>query len=67
MPSNRTSNDIDFVPPTQKAKQPPPKPWPLPTFEPLRVEDYDSYDLDLIDPIGQALSITCGRIYCCGG
>ena len=49
MPSNRTSNDIDFapstqyyIPPTRKAKQPPPKLRPLPAFEPLRVEDYDS-------------------------
>jgi hypothetical protein len=49
MPTNRTSNDIGFVPPTQypipptrKAKQPPPKPWPLPAFTPLRAEDYDS-------------------------
>ena len=46
MPSNRTSNNIGFVPPTQycipptqKAKQPPPKPWPLSAFKPLRVED----------------------------
>ena len=47
MPSNRTcNNNIGSVPPTQypipptqKAKQLPPRPWPLPAFEPLRVED----------------------------
>jgi len=30
------------IPLTRKAKQPLPKPWPLPAFEPLRVGDYDS-------------------------
>ena len=46
MPANRTSNDIGFVPltqypvpPTRKAKGRPPKPWPLPAFEPLQIED----------------------------
>ena len=46
MPSNRTSNDIDFVPPaqypvppTRKAKGRLSEPWPLPAFEPLQIED----------------------------
>jgi hypothetical protein len=40
MPSNRTSNDIDLVQPTQYnvlpnrvAKKPPPEPWELPDFD----------------------------------
>ena len=65
MPSNRTSNDIDFVlptqysiPPTRKAKEPPPQPWPLPDFEPLHIEDFDDHgtpnlppNLDIHDPL----------------
>ena len=46
MPSNRTSNDIDLVQPTQYkvlpnrvAKKPPPEPWELPDFEPLYIND----------------------------
>jgi hypothetical protein len=45
MPSNRASNDLDLVQPTQyivppnrTAKKPPPKPWPLPKFEPLHID-----------------------------
>ena len=65
MPSNRTSDDIDFVPPTQylipptrKAKQPPPQPWLLPNFEPLHIANFDDYgtpnlppDLNLHNPL----------------
>jgi hypothetical protein len=64
MLTNRTSDDIDFVPPTQysipptrKAKEPPPQPWPLPSFEPLHIEDFDNHgtpnlppNLDVHDP-----------------
>ena len=48
MPKIRSCNDIDFakkdqyiVPPTRKAKQPPPEPWELPNFEPLEIEDWN--------------------------
>jgi hypothetical protein len=57
MPTNRTSNDIDFVPPTQysipptrKAKEPPPQPWPLPSFEPLRVANFDDHGTPNLPP-----------------
>ena len=64
MPSNRTSNDIDLVQPTQYhvpphriAKKPPPKPWPLPDFVPLDIHDFDDHgtanlppDVDLHNP-----------------
>jgi hypothetical protein len=30
-----------IVPPSKKAKEPAPTPWPLPTFEPLQVDDYN--------------------------
>jgi hypothetical protein len=47
MDSKRHSNDIDLVlpdqyiiPPTRKAKEPAPKPWKLPTFEPLQINDW---------------------------
>ena len=50
MPSNRTSNDIDLVQPTQynaqqnqPAKNPPPEPWPLPDFTPFQVADFDDH------------------------
>lgn len=36
------STDLIPIPPTRKAKKPLPKPRPLPAFEPLRVEGYDS-------------------------
>jgi hypothetical protein len=47
--SNRTSNDIDFVPltqysipPTRKAKEPP-QPLPLPSFEPLYLANFNNH------------------------
>jgi hypothetical protein len=49
IPSNRTYNDIDFVPPTQysipptrKAKEPL-QPWPLPPFKPLYITSFNNY------------------------
>jgi hypothetical protein len=48
MPSKQHSNDEDLVlkdqyivPPTRKAKTAPPKPWPLPDFETLKIDDWD--------------------------
>jgi hypothetical protein len=48
MPKIRSCNDIDLVkkdqyivPPTQKAKNPPPQPWELPDFKPLKIKDWD--------------------------
>ena len=48
MPSNRTRIDADLiqktqynVPPNQIAKKPCPKPWSLPKFEPLHINDWD--------------------------
>ena len=56
MPSNRTSNHIDLVQPTQYnvqpnrcAKKPPPKPWPLPDFTPMTIRFGWSNWLVLID------------------
>ena len=43
MPSNSTSNNIDFVPPTRKAKESSPQPWPLPYFEPLHNANFDDH------------------------
>ena len=50
MVRNYTSNDIDFVQPTQYptsknrvAKRPPPEPEPLPTFEPLPILNESQY------------------------
>ena len=47
---NYKSNDIDFVPYTQhpkyasqKSQNPPPEPWPLPDFEPLFIENENTY------------------------
>jgi hypothetical protein len=47
MPSNRTSNDIDLVQPTQydvqpnqAAKNPPPEPRSLPDFTPFQVRQF---------------------------
>jgi len=65
MPTNRTSNDIGFVPltqysipPTRKAKEAPPQPWPLPYFEPLHIANFDDHstpnllpDLNINDPL----------------
>jgi Transposase IS4 len=57
MPSNRTSNDIDFVQPTQYnvqpnqvAKKPPPEPWELPDFEPLHINDFDNHSTPNLPP-----------------
>ena len=49
MPSNRTYNDIDFVPPTQYSIPPtrkvkePLQPWPLPSYELLYITNFNSY------------------------
>ena len=57
MPSNRTSNDIDLVEPTQynippnrTAKKPPPKPWPLPDFQPLQIHNWDDHGAPNLPP-----------------
>jgi len=50
MVRNRESNDIDFVQPTQYpklprgfARKPPPEPLPLPDFEPLLIDNKNTY------------------------
>ena len=50
MPSNRARIDADLVqktqynvPPNKTAKIPPPKPWPLPNFEPLLIDDWHDH------------------------
>jgi hypothetical protein len=50
MVRNRSSNDKDFVPPTQYPKLPkgkkklrPPDPKPIPPFDPLPIRDYTQY------------------------
>ena len=43
MPSNRTSNDIDFVPPTWKAKESSRSRGRCPTFEPLHIANFDDH------------------------
>ena len=57
MPSNRTSNDIDLIQPTQYkvplnrvAKKPPPKPWELLDFEPLHINDFDDHSTPNLPP-----------------
>jgi hypothetical protein len=57
MPSNRARIDVDLVEPTQynvwlnqTAKKPRPKPWPLPKFEPLHIDDWDNYGLLNLPP-----------------
>ena len=57
MPSNRSKIDIDLVQPTQYnvrpnwiAKKPCPKPWPLPKFEPLYIDDWDDYGSPNLPP-----------------
>ena len=57
MPSKRTSNDIDFVEPTQYniqpnyiAKEPPPKPWPLPNFNSLHINDFHNHGKPNLPP-----------------
>ena len=58
-------NDIDLVkytkyiiPPSKRAKEPAPTPWPLPTFKLLQVNDYNDPrepnippSLNLYDPL----------------
>ena len=40
----KASNNIDLVkksdPRTKTSKKPPPEPWPLPQFTPLRIDNY---------------------------
>ena len=50
MPRNRARIDTDLVqktqynvPPNKTAKTPPPKPWPLPHFKPLHINNQDDY------------------------
>ena len=57
MPSNRTSNDIDLVQPTQYkvppnrvAKKPPPEPWELPDFKPLYINNFDNHSTPNLPP-----------------
>ena len=57
MPTNRTSNDIDFVPPTQysipptrKAKEASPQPGRCPTFEPLHIANFDDHGTPNLPP-----------------
>ena len=64
MPRNRARIDADLVQKTQynvplnkTAKTPPPKPWPLPHFEPLYIDNLDDHgstnlplDVDQHDP-----------------
>ena len=42
MPRNKVSNDLDHVrldpKPSKTPKGPPPTPWPLPTYTPLRIK-----------------------------
>ena len=57
MPSNRARIDADLVKPTQynirpdrKAKDPPPKPWPLPEFKPLHINNFDDHGTPKLPP-----------------
>jgi len=57
MGHKRTSNDVDLVEPNKyivpknkKAKNPPPKPWPLPEFEPLLVKRPYTYGAPNLPP-----------------
>ena len=57
MPSNRAIIDANIVQKTQykvplnkTAKTPPPKPWPLPKFEPLYITNWDDYSLLNLPP-----------------
>ena len=49
MVRNRVSNDLDHVQDqpttTTKAKTAPPKPWPMPTFKPLKIKNGRQYGL----------------------
>ena len=68
MPSNRTSNNIDLVPRLYTIfhqigllKKPPPKPWELPDFEPLHIDDFDDHGTPNLPPTLDR-SILKGRI-----
>ena len=57
MPSNRARIDADLVEPTQynvrpnqTAKKPCPKPWPLPKFKPLHIDDWDDHGSPNLPP-----------------
>jgi len=64
MPRNHARLDADIVqktwynvPPNKTAKTPPPKPWPLPHFKPLYINNWDNHsslnfpsDVNLHDP-----------------
>ena len=57
MPSNHASNDLDLVQPTQylippnrTAKKPPPKPQPLPNFEPLTIDNFNNHSKPNLPP-----------------
>ena len=57
MPSNRARIDADLVEPTQynvrpnqTAKKPRPKPWPLPKFKPLHINNWDDYGSPNLPP-----------------
>ena len=57
MPSNRSKINIDLVQPTQynvrpnqSAKKPCPKPWPLPKFKPLHINDWDDHGSPNLPP-----------------
>ena len=57
MPSNRARIDIDLVQPTQYhvppyrcAKKQYPKPWPLPKFKPLYIDDWDNHNSPKLPP-----------------
>jgi len=50
MPSNHARIDADLVqktqykvPPNKMVKIPSPKPWPLPEFEPIHIDDWDDH------------------------
>jgi hypothetical protein len=57
MPSKRTSNDVGLVESTQynvqtksHRKGTPPKPWPLPNFNPFHIDDFDDYGKPNLPP-----------------
>ena len=57
MPSNRARIDADLVKPTQynvwpdwKAKNPSPKPQPLPEFKPLHINNFDDHGTPKLPP-----------------
>jgi len=57
MPRKRARIDADLVkkdqynvPPTRIAKIPPPKPWPLPKFEPLHINNWDRHGSPNLPP-----------------